>query len=66
MMKPTWKQIDSMPRDVKVLVFNHLYGVKIMELTQGGDWYDDNEIYDDSGIEWDFWAELPPPPDTIS
>ncbi len=54
-----WHDIFTMPADELVIVWNAFDGCKLRSQTEDGTWYDDNEIYDDSGAEWDLWTELP-------
>lgn len=57
-----WKDMECVPEDRFIVVFHPFYGRKIRMLSSNGNWYDDNEILDDSEAEWDLWAELPPIP----
>ncbi len=57
-----WKPIETIPRNTLVLVYDVFYGRKLrMKMTDGA-WYDDNDDYDDSGIPWDLWTDIPPEP----
>lgn len=57
-----WQSIDLMPTDTLVLVHDDFQGYALRSKTESGDLYDENSIYDDSGIEWDLWTELPMKP----
>ncbi len=55
----TWKDIATIPTDQLVIVWSAFYGCKLRSKTDSGDWYDDNEFFDDAETEWDLWTELP-------
>ena len=54
-----WKSLQTIPSNTLVLVYGDFMGYALRSLTDGGDWYDEYEIYDESGMEWDLWTELP-------
>ena len=59
-----WKStdMDIVPKNQLVIVYGTFYGYALRSFDLNGGIYDENEIYDDSGIEWDLWTELPPKP----
>ncbi len=58
-----WKPIEEAPQDTLILVYQHMTG-KCLRSYNGEDWYDENEIWDDSELEiTHFWSEpLPDDP----
>lgn len=46
--------------DNLVLVLQDMTGRCLRYRTESGDWYDENEIYDDSELEITHWAEIEP------
>ena len=57
-----WYPIQEIPINKLVLVYGEFQGYHLRSVTYTNEWYDDYEICDDSGIEWDLWAELPEKP----
>ena len=57
-----YNDFDNMPREKLVIVYEPFQGFKLRSRTDDDEWYDDNEIYDDSGTEWEYWSYLPPKP----
>ena len=57
-----WKPMKTMPMDKYVIVHNSFLGHRIRMKTRAGDFYDENNDLDDSGIEWDYWTHLPDSP----
>jgi len=60
--KTVWNPIRTIPREKLVIVFDNYQGYALRAVTSEDEWYDENENYDDSGMEWGWWAELPEKP----
>ena len=58
-MDKIWKPIDTMPFGILVIVYEGFGGFHLREKTAGGYYYDENNNLDDSGIEFEWWTELP-------
>lgn len=54
-----WRPIKEVPVGQLVLVVDEYQRYALRFLTPGGDWYDENEVIDDSGITYHEWHELP-------
>ena len=57
-----WYPIQEIPINKLVLVYGEFQGYHLRSVTYTNEWYDDYEVCDDSGMEWDLWAELPERP----
>lgn len=55
-----WKEFDrsEIPENELVLVSSAFYGIHLRRF-RGEDEYDDDDDFDDSEIDWDFWTEIP-------
>lgn len=51
--------LNDMPCDVLLLVDQETTGICLRKKTEDGDFYDENEIYDDSGLEIESWCYIP-------
>ena len=60
--KTVWNPIQTIPANELVVVYSEFQGYHLRSVTNANEWYDDCEVYDDSGAEWDLWAELPERP----
>lgn len=62
-MKAEWKDIDNaLPAEGKlVLCIQDMTGICLRE-RRGEDWYDENEIFDDSELDILYWHDLPEHP----
>ena len=57
-----WHSIKTIPIGKLVLVYEPFRGYGLRSVTNEDAWYDENEFFDDSGMEWDLWTELPMKP----
>ena len=57
-----WKNINDVPLDTLVLVYDSFQGYAILEMNDQGEFFDGQGYYDDSGTDWGLWTELPPKP----
>ena len=63
--EPQWVSVDEHlpPRNELVLVTQELVGRCLRSLGDDGCWRDENEIFDDSGLEINHWMLLPEAPE---
>jgi len=57
-----WNPIQTIPYNKLVVVYGEFQSYHLRSVTNANEWYDDNGNCDDSGMEWDLWAELPERP----
>lgn len=57
-----YNDFDNMPLNKLVIVYDAFQGFGLRSKTYDGNWYDENDSFDDSETEWEYWDYLPPTP----